>query len=113
MIQVLECKYNDAAKVFLGFRKGSVRDDHLARSGPQRPGGSRALQRDAVQPLPALDSCLIEGDALLHHRVEVTLGLRSPVVVIDETHAGEFLRLGICARRAPGIAASDAALRLS
>src|SRR5262249_37120656 len=56
---------------------------------------AHALKRDAVQPLPALDTRLVEGDALLHHGVPFFFRKRAPVTFIDVTKAGELLRLRI------------------
>src|SRR5262245_59326346 len=71
LIQVVEREHHDAAEAFPGFRKGTIGDDDLARRGPQCLGGAGTLQSDVAQPLSALDTLLVEGDALLHHGLKI------------------------------------------
>src|SRR5262245_21550230 len=100
LIQVLEREHHDAAEAFLGFRKGTIGDDDLARFGPQCLGGAGTLQSDATQPLSALDALLVEGDDLFHHGLEIAFRGRAPTLLVDVAEAGEFHALRVRGRPA-------------
>src|SRR5581483_12265222 len=59
---VREGKDDNAGQLFFGLYEGAVRDDDLASLGPYGLGVPRAPKPNATEPLPTLDTCLIEGD---------------------------------------------------
>jgi hypothetical protein len=83
VIQIVGFQDQDAAELLLGFGVGAVGHRDFAILPTQRDGRRGILQRFAAREVPALAEHVVVREALLHHRVALSVSQRFPLAGLN------------------------------